>query len=242
MKKATMETKIRINKAISESGLCSRRNADELIFQKRVTLNGKTVENLSTLVDLNSDIVEVDGEPIKLKSKIYILLNKPSGVVSTTNDEKKRKTVIDLIKTNQRIYPVGRLDYDTTGVLLLTNDGDFANLLLHPKNKVPRVYKVRLNKEADLDTLKRLELGINLDNKKARFEKIYPVTKSDKTNFYVECFEGRNHFVKNMFEKIGYRVVKLHRESFAIFKDDIPIGSYRYLTEKEILKVKSLYE
>lgn len=237
-----MMQKIRINKAISDCGFCSRRKAEELITQKRVTLNGKNVASFSTLVDLEKDVVEVDGEVLKLKSKIYILLNKPSGYVSTTNDEKKRKTVLDLIKIKQRIYPVGRLDFDTTGVLLLTNDGDFANLLLHPKNKIPRVYKVRLSKEADLDTLKQLERGINLDNKKAKFEKIYSASKSDKTNFFVECIEGRNHFVKNMFQKIGFRVIKLHRESFAIFKDDIPIGTYRYITEDEVQKVKSLYE
>lgn len=237
-----MAQKIRINKAISDCGFCSRRKAEELISQKRVTLNNKTVESFSTLVDPENDVVEVDGEVLKLKTKIYILLNKPSGYISTTSDEKNRKTVLDLIKIKQRIYPVGRLDYDTTGVLLLTNDGDFANLLLHPKNKIPRVYKVRLNKEADLDTLKQLERGINLDNKKARFEKIYPVTKSDKTNFFVECIEGRNHFVKNMFQKFGFRVIKLHRESFAIFRDDIPIGTYRYVTEFEVRKVKSLYE
>lgn len=237
-----MAQKIRLNKAISESGICSRRKADELISQGRVTVNGETVFSLSTLVDLNNDVVEVDGEKIKSKSKVYILLNKPAGFVSTTKDEKKRKTVLDLIKTNQRIYPVGRLDYDTTGVLLLTNDGDFANLLLHPRNKVSRVYKVTLDKDVELESLKRLELGINLDNKKARFEKIYPVHKSDKRQFFVECFEGRNHFVKIMFQKIGYRVVKLHRTSFSIFKDDMPVGSYRYIDEKEILKVKNLYE
>ncbi len=237
-----MEQKIRINKAISDCGFCSRRKAEELIKQKRVTLNGKIVDEFSTLVDPEKDLIEVDGELLKLKSKIYILLNKPSGYVSTTSDEKNRKTVLDLIKTRQRIYPVGRLDYDTTGVLLLTNDGDFANLLLHPKNKVPRTYKVRLNKEADLDTLKQLERGINLNNKKARFEKIYPVSKYDKISFFVECTEGRNHFVKNMFQKIGYKVTKLHRERFAIFKDDIPIGTYRYIREEEIKKIKSIYE
>ena len=241
IKNQKMGKKIRINKAISDCGFCSRRKAEELISQKRVTLNGHTVNSLATLVDLDNDIVEVDGEALKLKSKIYILLNKPSGYVSTTSDEKNRRTVLDLIKVKERIYPVGRLDYDTTGVILLTNDGDFANLLLHPKNKILRVYKVRLDKSADLDTLKQLERGITLNNKKSRFEKIYPVSKLDKINFYVECIEGRNHFVKNMFQKIGFRVIKLHRESFAIFKDDIPIGAYRYITENEVRKVKSLY-
>jgi 23S rRNA pseudouridine2605 synthase len=156
--------------------------------------------------------------------------------------KKKRKTVLDLIKINQRIYPVGRLDYDTTGVIILTNDGDFANLLLHPKNKVPRIYLVTLDKPANIHNLKQLERGIILDNKKSYFEKIYPVSKNIDTKFYVECTEGRNHFVKNMFQKLGYRVTNLHRKSFAIFNDDIPIGSYRYISEVEIKKVKSLYE
>jgi 23S rRNA pseudouridine2605 synthase len=234
--------KIRINKVIAESGLCSRRKADELILQKRVSINGKTVISLSTFVDKQKDLIEVDGQKLKIESKIYILLNKPAGFVSTTSDEKNRKTVLDLIKTKHRIYPVGRLDFDTTGVLILTNDGNFANLLLHPKNNVPRVYKVTLNKEADLITLKRLEQGINLDNKKAKFENIYPVAKNDKFSFWVECVEGRNHFVKNMFLKIGYKVIKLHRKSFSIFTDDIPIGTYRFISEKEISKVNSLYE
>jgi 23S rRNA pseudouridine2605 synthase len=236
-----MAQKTRLNKAIAESGLCSRRKADELISQKRVTVNGVTVYSLATLVDLDNDIVEVDGEPIKLQSKVYILLNKPAGYVSTTKDEKNRKTILDLIKINQRIYPVGRLDYDTTGVILLTNDGDFANFLLHPKNKITRVYKVKLDKEADIDSLKRLEQGINLDNRKSKFEKVYPVFKNDKTQFYVECVEGRNHFVKNMFSKLGYNVVKLHRKSFGIFSDDIPIGAYRYLDKNEVSLIKSLY-
>ncbi len=236
-----MGMKIRINKAISDCGFCSRRKAEELITQRRVSLNGQIVEKLSTLVDPDKDLIEIDGEALKLESKVYILLNKPSGYVSTTKDEKDRKTVLDLIKINKRIYPVGRLDYDTTGVLLLTNDGDFANLLLHPKNRISRIYKVILNKQADIETLKQLERGINLKNRKARFEKIYPMSKSDKTIFLVECVEGRNHFVKNMFQKIGYKVVKLHRESFAIFKDDIPIGSYRFISENEIRKLKSLY-
>ncbi|MCS7054412.1 MAG: rRNA pseudouridine synthase [Ignavibacterium sp.] len=237
-----MVQKIRLNKAIAESGLCSRRKADELIQQNRVTVNGKTVQSLSTLVDPSKDIIEVDGEKIKLQSKVYILLNKPAGYLCTTKDDKKRKTVLDLINIKKRIYPVGRLDYDTTGVLILTNDGDFANLLLHPKNKVPRIYKVKLDKPADIDTLKKLEKGIILDNKKSKFEKIYPVNKDNKFQFFVECVEGRNHFVKNMFQKLGFNVVELHRKSFAIFNDDIPIGSYRFLTDKEVYQVKSIYE
>lgn len=232
---------IRINKAISDSGICSRRKAEELIFQKRVTVNGITVNSLSVYVDLSKDLIAVDGENLKTQSKIYILLNKPAGFISSTKDQKGRKTVLDLIKVNKRIYPIGRLDYNTTGVLLLSNDGEFSNLLLHPKNRIPRVYKVKLNIEAELSKLKKLVDGIYLEDKKSRFEKIHQISRIDKTQFLVECFEGRNHFVKKMFQKIGIKVIKLHRQSFGIFNDDIPIGSYRFISEKEISKLRELY-
>ncbi len=136
----------RINKYLADSGVASRRKAEELILQGRVSVNNQLITDLSFKVNADKDEVSIDGEKIRVKKNIYLLLNKPKGVVSTTSDEKKRKTVIDLINTREKIYPVGRLDYNTTGVLLLTNDGDFSNLLTHPRNKVPKVYEVKLNR------------------------------------------------------------------------------------------------
>ncbi|HSD64909.1 MAG TPA: pseudouridine synthase, partial [Ignavibacteriaceae bacterium] len=137
---------MRLNKFIAESGITSRRKAEELILQGRISVNKKTVTDLAYNVNPEHDKITLDGERIKNRKHQYYLLNKPRGVVTTTNDEKDRKTVVDLIRTNERIYPVGRLDYDTTGVLFLTNDGDFAQQLTHPGNKIPREYEVKLNK------------------------------------------------------------------------------------------------
>lgn len=228
---------MRLNKFISESGITSRRKAEELILQGRITVNNKTVTKLSFDVDPEKDIVALDGERIKPKKKLYFLLNKPSGYISTTEDERGRKTVLDLLPVHEKIFPVGRLDADTTGVLLLTNDGDFANQLLHPRNKIIRVYEAKLDKEIEDKDLERLTKGILLDKRKSKFEKVYFEKPKDKTRVTVECIEGRNHFVKRMFALLGYQVKKLHRKSFSGIVADIPIGSYRELTVSEIKKL-----
>lgn len=231
---------IRINKYLAESGVGSRRKVEQLILDKRVTVNN-IICNLATKVDENNDIVKVDGETVKIKKHVYFLLNKPKGFVCTTIDEKGRKTVIDLINTDKKIYPVGRLDYNTTGVLLLTNDGDFSYLLTHPKHKVPREYEVKLNIELTDDDREKLISGIILDKKKSQFHSVIFPQKRNRTAVIVKCFEGRNHFVIRMFESLGYKVQSLNRISFAGIKADIPIGSYRNLSQLEINRIRNNY-
>ena len=228
---------MRLNKFIAECGIASRRKAEELIIQGRITVNNKTITKLSFDVNPDSDEIRFDGEKIKFKKHVYYLLNKPKGVVTSTSDEKKRTVVTDLIKSNLKIYPVGRLDINTTGVLLLTNDGDFANRLIHPRNNVIREYKVVLDKELDPKDEQQLIKGVLIDDKKGRFESVNLIKKSSRKAVIVSCTEGRNHFVKKMFGSLKYNVVSLHRKSFAGIVDDIPIGSYRKLRDDEIKKL-----
>lgn len=228
---------MRLNKFISECGIASRRKAEEFILQGRVTINNKTVTQLSYIVDTDKDEVLLDGEKLKLEKRVYYLLNKPKGVITTTDDEKKRKKVTDLIKTNQKIFPVGRLDFNTSGVIILTNDGDFTNKLIQPKNNIIREYEVRIDKELEIKDEKLLLNGINIDGKKGVFNSIEFRKKKDRRNIVVSCTEGRNHFVKKMFGALKYDVEKLHRKSFAGIKDDLPVGSYRKLTKDEIQKL-----
>lgn len=231
----------RINKFIADSGIASRRKAEELILQQRVTVNTKVISSLAFKIDPDKDIVRIDGEKIELKRNVYYLLNKPKGVISSTHDEKSRRTVVDLIKTKEKIYPVGRLDFNTTGVLLLTNDGDFSNLLTHPKNKVPRKYVVKLDKELVEEDRIKLLRGIIVEKRKGRFKKIKLVNSKDRSNIEIECVEGRNHFVKKMFNALNYNVKKLNRSSFAGIKADIPVGMYRKLNESEVQNIVSHY-
>lgn len=232
--------KIRLNRFLSESGVASRRKSEEYIKGGRVSVNGSVVFDLATSIDENIDIVKVDGERVKQEKKIYFLLNKPKGFITTTEDEKGRKTVVDLIKTKIKIFPVGRLDYDTTGVLILTNDGDFANFLMHPSNKIPREYKVTLEKPIEDEHRFKLTKGITLEGRKGKFEKIYYAHKDHKDKLAVTTVEGRNHFVKRMFGALGYNVKKLERISYAGFTTKgMPIAAYRKITENEI---RSIYE
>ncbi len=228
---------MRLNKYIAESGLCSRRNAEKFILEGRVSINNKTVTDLSIKINEGIDEVYVDGEKIKPKRHIYILLNKPKGVISSTKDEKKRKTVVDLIKTNEKIFPVGRLDYNTTGVLLLTNDGDFSNILTHPKHKIKKVYSVILNRPLLKEDRGKLLRGIYINGKKGRFIKIdFPDLRKTKL-VEVTVVEGRNHFVKDMFKTLGYNVTELDRKYFGHFKADIPLGKYRTISGDEIKSI-----
>jgi len=197
---------IRLNKFISECGVASRRKADELIEAGRVTVNSRTVTNLGTKINEDKDTVSIDGEPLRIERKVYYLLNKSRNVITSTSDEKGRKTVIDLINTNTKIFPVGRLDYNTTGLLLLTNDGEFTNFLLHPKNKIQRVYSVLLDKPLDIKDKQKLLRGIILDKKKSKFQSVNVIDNKTFKRVKVITVEGRNHFVKNMFGIFGYRV------------------------------------
>jgi 23S rRNA pseudouridine2605 synthase len=233
---------IRLNKYISDSGIASRRKSEEYILQDRVSVNNKIVNSLNIRIDPDNDKVCLDGELIQPKKHIYLLMNKPKGVVTTTSDEKKRKTVLDLIKMNEKIYPVGRLDYNTTGVLLLTNDGNFSNLLTHPKNNIFRLYEVKLDKPLDFDVKEQLLKGIYLSGRKGKFIRINFPHSKNKNIVEVTCAEGRNHFIKNMFNEVGYSVVALNRIQFAGLKADIPQGKYRKLSLKEVNMIKQNYE
>ena len=230
----------RIAKVIANSGFCSRRKAEELITQGKVTVNGKVVSELGMKVDGN-DVVTVSGKTIKREEKEYYLLYKPSGVVTTTSDEKNRKTVIDLIETDKRIYPVGRLDYDTTGVLLLTNDGELTNKLIHPKNMIDKTYIAKVEGILSGSDIKTLENGVEIDGFKTSKSKV-KIRKSDKSKntsiVEITIHEGKNHQVKKMFEAVNHKVLKLKRESFSFLNvKNMNAGEYRKLTVKEVKKL-----
>ena len=233
----------RVSKIIANSGYASRRNAEELIKKGKVLVNGKVCV-LGEKADSN-DIISVDGIIInKEENFVYYLLNKPRGVVSTTVDEKGRKTVIDLIDVDKRIYPIGRLDYDTTGALLLTNDGMLTNKLLHPSNKIDKVYLAKIKGIIKGIDINKLKDGIKIDNYIAKPTRIKLRSFNKKNNtslVEVVLHEGHNHEVKRMFEEIGFDVIKLTRISFAgLDVKSLKSGEYRKLTVKEVKKLYSL--
>lgn len=244
MYRETNEVKVveRLQKVIASSGYTSRRKAEELIVSGKVYVNGKKVTELGTKVNGDDDIV-INGIHLKREDYVYFLLNKPRGVISSASDEYGRKTVVDLIDTAKRIYPVGRLDYDTTGLIILTNDGEFANMLMHPKNKVPKKYVAKLNKALAISDLKKLQDGIKVEGKLCKPVKV-KLKKNDTEEDYslveVTLIEGRNHIVKKLFKELGYLVDKLTRVEYAFLStDNLKSGYYRALTLKE---VKKLYE
>jgi pseudouridine synthase len=234
-------TLIRLNKYLSDCGISSRRKSEEYILQGRVFINNKVALDLSARVDPINDIVLLDGEKIFQKRKLYILLNKPKGVVTTTIDEKNRKTVVDLIKSRDKIFPVGRLDYNTTGVLILTNDGEFSNFLTHPVKRIPREYEVKLDRTLTGEDKEKLCKGIYIKGVKGKFIKVILHDKKNWKFVTVIAIEGRNHFVKNMFGALGYTVEALNRKSFAGITADIPVGAYRVLSKDEISGVIKTY-
>ena len=227
----------RLQKVIANSGICSRRKAENLILAGRVKVDGNLITELGTKVSEKSTI-EVDGTIISKEEKVYFLLNKPRGVVTTASDDKNRKTVVDLIETDKRIYPVGRLDYDTTGVLILTNDGEFANMIMHPKSEIDKVYLAKIEGIMNGETVHKLENGIILDGVLVKASRVKVKKVDNKTNHsLVEIIihEGKNHQVKRMFEAVGYRVDKLKRERIAFLTlDGLNSGDYRKLSNKEI--------
>lgn len=233
----------RLQKVIANSGYCSRRKAEELIVNGRVKVNGEVVTELGVKVS-SDDAISIDGKALKLEEdKVYFLLNKPRGVVSTSSDDKGRKTVVDLIDTDKRIYPVGRLDYDTTGLLLLTNDGSLANLLMHPTNGIPKKYVAKLNKFFEICDLKRLEKGIMIDGIMCIPTRVKIKTNNREKDFSiveVTILEGRNHIIKRLFMELGYLVDKLSRIEYSFLNlDGLKSGEYRMLSIKEVRK---LYE
>ncbi|MBR4231530.1 MAG: rRNA pseudouridine synthase [Bacilli bacterium] len=234
----------RLQKVIAQSGYTSRRNAEKLILEKKVKVNGKIISELGTKVD-NKDIIEVEGKMLeKNDNKVYILLNKPRGVISSAKDEKGRKTVIDLIDSDLRIYPIGRLDYDTTGLLILTNDGVLANKLMHPKNNVPKTYLAKVKGLLDKNSIDKLKNGVIVDGKKVEIVD-FKIKKKDleknMTYISITIIEGRNHIVKNLFKELGFLVEKLTRTNYAFLDiKDLKSGEYRYLTIKEVKKLYNI--
>ncbi len=233
----------RLQKVVANSGICSRRKAEELIKEGRVKVNNIVVKELGVKVS-SKDKIKVDDKELSKENKVYYLLNKPRGVITSVNDEKRRKTVVDLIPCRERIYPVGRLDYDTTGVLLLTNDGDFANILMHPNDKVEKVYVVKVRGIIKGDSINELKRGVVIDGVKMEQAKVKLKRTDYKSNtsfLTVTIHEGRNHQVKKMFETVGFPVLKLKREREFIFDlSGLKSGEYRKLTPKEVAIVYSL--
>lgn len=232
----------RLQKVIAQSGVTSRRKAEELIKEGKVKVNGIVVTELGTKVS-SKDEIAVNNRIIEKEAKEYYLLNKPRGVVTTTSDDKNRKTVLDYIDTEARIYPVGRLDYDTTGALLLTNDGEFANILMHPNNQVDKVYLAKLNGIIKGEQINQLKNGVMLDDVlvKATRVKLKKVDPAKNTSMVeITIHEGKNHQVKRMFEAVGFLVDKLTRERIGVFQiKDLKSGEYRKLTPKEVQVVYS---
>lgn len=238
--KKTDEDKVRLNKFIAASGICSRREADQLIVAGLVKVNGKTVTELGTKVTAGDD-VRYNGERMRTEKKVYLLLNKPKDYVTTTDDPKERKTVMALIKNAcpERIYPVGRLDRNTTGVLMFTNDGELAKKLTHPSYNKKKIYHVFLDKTFSAGDLKKLTEGITLEDGLVQADAISYASSENKREIGLEMHSGRNRIVRRMFESLGYRVNKLDRVYFAgLTKKNLPRGKWRFLTEQEISSLK----
>jgi len=227
---------IRLNKFMANAGICSRREADEFIQQGLVKVNGVAVTELGTKISHN-DVVEYDEKVVTLESKCYILLNKPKDCVTTSDDPNGRTTVMDLVKgaCNERIYPVGRLDRNTTGVLLLTNDGDLASKLTHPKYVKKKIYHVWTDKDISEDDMQTIADGIELEDGPIHADAISYATDTDRNQAGIEIHSGRNRIVRRIFESLGYHVTKLDRVYFAgLTKKNLPRGRWRYLTQEEV--------
>lgn len=227
---------VRLNKFLANAGICSRREADEFIQAGVVTVNGQVVTELGTKV-LRTDEVKFHDQPVKMEKKVYVLLNKPKDCVTTSDDPQQRKTVMDLVKDAcpERIYPVGRLDRNTTGVLLLTNDGDLASKLTHPKFLKKKIYHVFLDKNVTAHDMQQIATGITLDDGEVHADAIEYASPTDKSQVGIEIHSGKNRIVRRIFESLGYRVVKLDRVQFAgLTKKNLRRGDWRFLSEKEV--------
>jgi len=234
---------IRLNKYISNSGICSRREADELIKAGAVTVNGQVVTEMGNKVK-PEDTVVYGGERLTSERKKYLLLNKPKGYITTLDDPQKRNTVLSLIEgaCRERLYPVGRLDRNTTGVLLFTNDGELTKKLTHPSFGARKIYSAELDKPLSRADLEQLLSGVELEDGTSHADQVeYAMDGSDKKKVGVELHSGKNRIVRRMFEALGYEVVKLDRVSFAgLTKKALPKGTYRFLTDQEVSFLKML--
>ena len=231
---------IRLNKFLANAGVCSRREADEFIQAGVVTVNGEIVTELGTKV-LRTDEVKFHDQPVTMEKKVYVLLNKPKDYVTTSDDPQQRKTVMDLVKNAcpERIYPVGRLDRNTTGVLLLTNDGDLASKLTHPKFLKKKIYHVHLDKAVTAHDMQQIAEGITLDDGEIKADAIEYASDTDKKQVGIEIHSGKNRIVRRIFESLGYKVTKLDRVQFAgLTKKNVRRGDWRYLTEEEVDRLR----
>ena len=233
---------IRLNKFISNSGICSRREADTYIEHGSVTVNGKLVTEMGYKVK-SGDEVRFDGSLISPEKKRYVLLNKPKNYITTMDDDRGRKTVMDLVQnaTEERIYPVGRLDRMTTGLLLFTNDGDLAKKLTHPKHHIRKLYHASLDRKLDLKDLERLRGDVIIEGRKVFIDAVSYVEGQNRTEVGIEIHSGRNRIVRKIFEHVGYKVTKLDRVVFAeLTKKNLPRGRWRELTKQEIINLQML--
>jgi 23S rRNA pseudouridine2605 synthase len=231
---------IRLNRFIANSGVCSRREADELIFKGFISVNGKQIRDLGTKVTYSDD-VRYKGKKLSAERKVYILMNKPKGFIATVDDPHAEKTVIDLLKDAcpERVYPVGRLDKDTTGVLLLTNDGELSGKLTHPRYERKKIYHVFLDKVITKNDLTRLAEGVTLEDGVVTADAVSYADSDDKTQVGIELHSGKNRIIKRMFESLGYKVKKLDRVYFAgLTKKNVARGKWRFLSPKEINMLK----
>ena len=240
--KKTNPDEIRLNRYIANAGICSRREADTFIAAGNVTVNGKTVTEMGFKVK-RSDDVRFDGKRLNLEKKEYILLNKPKNFITTTSDEKGRRTVMELISgaSKNRLLPVGRLDRNTTGLLLFTNDGDLTKKLTHPKHNVRKIYHVHLDNNLSLGDLHKIEAGLELEDGPITVDGVSFIQGAPKREIGVEIHSGRNRIVRRIFEHLGYTVTKLDRVIFAgLTKKDLPRGHWRHLTEQEVVNLKNI--
>ena len=231
---------LRLNKFLANAGVCSRREADEFIQAGVVSVNGEIVTELGTKI-LRTDVVKFHDQPVNIEKKVYVLLNKPKDYVTTSDDPQQRKTVMDLVKNAcpERIYPVGRLDRNTTGVLLLTNDGDLASKLTHPKYLKKKIYHVYLDKNVTAHDLAQIAEGIQLEDGEIKADDVQYAHPTDKKQVGIEIHSGKNRIVRRIFESLGYRVQKLDRVQFAgLTKKNLKRGDWRYLTEEEVDRLR----
>lgn len=235
----------RLQKVLAQAGIASRRKCEEIILAGRVEVNDQKVTTLGTKVDPDNDLIRVDGRAIKSEKKIYVMLNKPKGVITSAEDPQGRKVVTDFLRgINERVYPVGRLDYDTDGLLILTNDGEFANILTHPKHHVPKTYHATVKGVPHGTVLEKLQNGILLEDGITAKAEVDYIDINPETNLSVikiVIYEGRNRQVRRMFDAVSFPVIKLRRVQFGpIFLDGLPRGQYRHLTSHEVRELSEM--
>lgn len=234
---------IRLNRYIANAGICSRRKADELIAAGVVSVNGQVTSELGLKVDPFKDEIRYNGQLLKREKMVYVLLNKPKDYITTTDDPQERRTVMQLVEkaSKERIYPVGRLDRNTTGLLLMTNDGDLADKLSHPRNNITKIYQAELNKNLTQGDLNKIAFGLELEDGLIKPDVVSYVQGGTKREIGIQIHSGKNRIVRRIFEHLGYEVVKLDRVVYAnLTKKDLPRGRWRYLEEKEVIQLKHL--